>query len=102
MSRAFGQPVATCCDTKNVAGSRFKIVKYPTRCSRVTKRAQLYPIMLRCVALKSCDRLAGDLRASKFKYEHDLTPVLSTAVSLRVDLDCEEGVLVPRKVSDRE
>lgn len=58
--------------------------------------------MLRFVALKSCDRLAGDLRESKFKYEHDLTPVLSTAVSLRVDLDCEEGVLVPRKVSDRK
>lgn len=42
------------------------------------------------------------MRASLNTDEHDLTPVLSTAVSLRVDLDCEEGVLVPRKASDRK
>ena len=55
----------------------------------------------RTIAVKSYNPITidryGEIR--KKRKENDLTPVLSTAVSLRADLDCEEGVLVPREKS---
>ena len=88
MLRAFGHPVATCYDMLSAVDLSVKIVNNTQHVTAGWPNAR--------------NRFAGALRSSNFEYEHDLTPVLSTAVSPRPDLDCEEGVLVPKKASDRE
>ena len=68
MLRAFGHPVATCCDVLGVVGSNLTIFKpEPTTPNMLqhiatrwpNARNMLRPTVLRCVALACCDRLAG-------------------------------------------
>ena len=76
MLRAFGHPVATCCDVLGVVGSNLTIFKpepttlnmsqhIATRCPNA--RNMLRPTMLRYVALACCDRLARALNLAIFK-----------------------------------
>ena len=66
--RAFGHPVAMCCDVLGVVGSSLKMAKFepttPNTSQHVATgwpnaRNMLRPTMLRYVALACCDRLAG-------------------------------------------
>ena len=68
MLRAFGHPVAMCCDMLGVVGSSLKLVKFgpttPNTSQHVATgwpnaRNMLRPTMLRYVELACCDRLAG-------------------------------------------
>ena len=71
MLRAFGHPVAICCDMLGVVGSSLKMVKFePTtpNMSRLSKSQQggqthatccAQQCSVRFVALACCDRLAG-------------------------------------------
>jgi len=70
MLRAFGHPVATCCDVLGVVGSNLTIFKLeptpPNMLQHIATwwpnaRSLLRPTMLRYVALAGCDRLAGAL-----------------------------------------
>ena len=67
MLRAFGHPVATCCDVLGVVGSDLTISKpeptTPNMSQHIATRwpnahNMLRPTMLRYVALTCCDRLA--------------------------------------------
>ena len=71
MLRAFGFPVAICCDMLGVVGSNLKIVKIEPTTPNMSQhiatrwpnaRNMLRPTMLRYVALACCHRLAGALR----------------------------------------
>ena len=68
MLRAFGHPVATCCDVLGVVGSNLTIFKLerttPNMFQHIATwwpnaRSLLRLTMLRYVALAGCDRLAG-------------------------------------------
>ena len=70
MLRAFGQPVATCCDLLGVVGSNLTIFKLEPTTPNMSQhiatqwpnaRNMLRPTMLRHVALACFDRLAGAL-----------------------------------------
>ena len=71
MLRAFGHPVAMCCDMLGVVGSNLTSFKLePTTPNMLqhiatgwpNARNMLRPTMLRYVTLTCCDRLAGALR----------------------------------------
>ena len=71
MLRAFGLPVAMCCDMLGVVGSGLKMVKFEPTTTNTSQhvatgwpnaRNMFRPTMLRYVALACCDRLAGALR----------------------------------------
>ena len=68
MLRAFGHPVATCCDVLGVVGPNLTIFKLEPTTPNMSQhiatgwpnaRNMMRPTMLRYVALTCCDRLAG-------------------------------------------
>ena len=68
MLRAFGHPVATCCDVLGVVGPNLTIFKLEPTTPNMSQHIatwwpnehnMLRPTMLRYVALTCCDRLAG-------------------------------------------
>ena len=71
MLRAFGHPVATCCDVLGVVGSNLAIFKLePTTPNTSQQGGQTHATcrahtMLRYVALACCDRLVGALKSQQ-------------------------------------
>ena len=59
MLRAFGHPVATCCNMLGVVGPNLTILKLEPTTPNMSQHNMLRPTMLRYVALTCCDRLAG-------------------------------------------
>ena len=93
MLGAFGHRVATCCNMLGVVGSNFKMVKFePTTPNILQHIATRWPnarnmlrlTMLRYVALKCCDRLAGALCMQHGIYFLDCMTSIETRPTFRL------------------